>query len=96
MALIPLARCPTTGPTRMAPRASRVPTFSWVAGWRHMLTFIAGAITRGGAAGQGGAGGMSSAEPRARRARVVAEAGADDQHVRLGAEGDVGAGEVRG
>ena len=40
-----------------------------------MLTFIAGAMTRGAVLARAVQESMSSAEPRARRARVVAEVG---------------------
>ena len=50
------ASSPVAGATMLAPRRRSVSTFDWVALWRHIRSFIAGATSSGAGRGQRGAG----------------------------------------
>src|SRR5690606_38840864 len=72
----PHACPPESGPSSSAPRARRVSTLAWVAGWAHISRFIAGASASGASVARHRVLTRSSASPWARRALVLALAGA--------------------
>ena len=66
---------PVAGGTIVAPRSRRVWTFAWVAGWRHILSFIAGATISGAVLASAALVSRLSARPCASLAIVLADAG---------------------
>ena len=72
----PQASSPVPGPTVCAPRSTSVWRFFCVAGWFHMLTFIAGATSNGARQASATVVARSSAIPCASRARMSPVAGA--------------------
>lgn len=74
--VVPQARKPSPGPTKRTPRSISVARTARVAAWRHMLSFIAGAITTGPGNASSSVETMLSARPPAALAMVLAVAGA--------------------
>ncbi len=72
----PQASSPASGPSRRTPRARSRSTFSRVAGWFHMWTFMAGATSTGARVASSRVVTRSSARPCAMRASRWAVAGA--------------------
>ena len=74
--LSPQARKPLLGPTTCTPRCRRVAMFCRVAAASHMPTFMAGATSMGARVARAVVESISSANPQASLARMLAVAGA--------------------
>ena len=72
----PQARWPASGPTKRTPRDRSSSRFAWVAGFRHMTLFIAGATSTGQRTARQVVESRSSAMPQAIFAMQLAVAGA--------------------
>ena len=72
---MPQARYPSPGSTIRTPRLRRISRFACVAGWFHMLTFMAGATTTGAVVARYNVVRKSLAMPCANFARMSAVAG---------------------